>query len=626
MPDAAAGPRLGRAHHPRGLRRHRAQRAWAATSPAPARTRCSTSPPWAEAAYRHFLRNPIAPAPAPQVQDQLLRLRHRLRPGDVQRRRRHRRHPHAATTAPSRPASGSSSPAASAPTRTRRWPSRSSPPARSCSPPSRRAAGLRADRQPRQQAARPHEVGGRQLGFEELQRRDLQGRASSCWPRPPGPAASPPQVEKLGDAPAGVAAGVAATADRPGHAGRAPPAPTPYERWEEANVVRGVAKGTVSAFAWARLGDITAAQFRALAVDPARVRRRGAHHQPPELRVPRPHRGPAARRSTQRLDGHRHGRARRRARPRRRGLPRRRHLQPRRHPVPRPRRRHRRRASRRRASPRSAACASTSPAAPTPAASTTSPTSASSAPSAGPTASRPPATRCCSAATSARRQIEFGEKALRLPGQDRARGRRAGRRAASPTSARPARPSAAGSTASGGAKAVGRRPEGPRRVPHARREPRLLRRLRRDRPVRGRGRRVGVRGLMRRTHRHQRVARAAAGPFTATQFTDDELAELNAEFEHAARRPRSSSGPSTTSAPTWRSTASMTDSVLIDLAVKVDPGDRGRVHRHRLPLPRDARDRRDGAPPLRPQPADHDRAPATTRSSGRSTPRTAARR
>ena len=28
---------VGRAHHPRGVRRHRAQRAWAATSPAPAR-------------------------------------------------------------------------------------------------------------------------------------------------------------------------------------------------------------------------------------------------------------------------------------------------------------------------------------------------------------------------------------------------------------------------------------------------------------------------------------------------------------------------------------------------------------------------------------------------------------
>ncbi len=42
-PRGHARPRLGRADLPGGLRRHRAQRAWAATSPAPARTRSSTS-------------------------------------------------------------------------------------------------------------------------------------------------------------------------------------------------------------------------------------------------------------------------------------------------------------------------------------------------------------------------------------------------------------------------------------------------------------------------------------------------------------------------------------------------------------------------------------------------------
>jgi sulfite reductase beta subunit-like hemoprotein len=42
-------------------------------------------------------------------------------------------------------------------------------------------------------------------------------------------------------------------------------ATTPYRRWETANVVIGVAKGTVSALAYARLGDITAPQFRELA-------------------------------------------------------------------------------------------------------------------------------------------------------------------------------------------------------------------------------------------------------------------------------------------------------------------------------------------------------------------------
>ena len=64
----------------------------AATSPAPAPTRCSTS----RLGRGHLpaLRaQPDRPAPAPQVQDQLLGLRDRLRPGHVQRRRRRRRHP-----------------------------------------------------------------------------------------------------------------------------------------------------------------------------------------------------------------------------------------------------------------------------------------------------------------------------------------------------------------------------------------------------------------------------------------------------------------------------------------------------------------------------------------------------
>ena len=39
----------------------------------------------------------------------------------------------------------------------------------------------------------------------------------------------------------------------------------PYQAWDDANVVRGAAKGTVSAIAYSRLGDITTEQFRALA-------------------------------------------------------------------------------------------------------------------------------------------------------------------------------------------------------------------------------------------------------------------------------------------------------------------------------------------------------------------------
>jgi len=101
------------------------------------------------------------------------------------------------------------------------------------------------------------------LGFEELQRRIFKVRhlllASSSWP-----GGIPAEVEKVGDAPAGRAADVEPTA-----IGQGTPVtlrrPGAYERWEDANVVRGVAKGTVSAYAHAHLGDVTAAQLRGLA-------------------------------------------------------------------------------------------------------------------------------------------------------------------------------------------------------------------------------------------------------------------------------------------------------------------------------------------------------------------------
>jgi sulfite reductase (ferredoxin) len=105
------------------------------------------------------------------------------------------------------------------------------------------------------------------LGFDEVKRRVLKVRhllpASSTWP-----GGIPPEVAEHGDAPAGV------TADREvTKVGHAPEQATPvsigglspYVRWHQANVVRGVANGTVSAYGWASLGDITADQFRALA-------------------------------------------------------------------------------------------------------------------------------------------------------------------------------------------------------------------------------------------------------------------------------------------------------------------------------------------------------------------------
>jgi len=103
------------------------------------------------------------------------------------------------------------------------------------------------------------------MGPDELRERILKERrfllGSATYP-----AGIPDAVRESGDEPAGMATGVAATpvGNDVGVAvtinGR-----DPFTRWEQANVIRGAAKGTVSAVAFARLGDITSAQFRALA-------------------------------------------------------------------------------------------------------------------------------------------------------------------------------------------------------------------------------------------------------------------------------------------------------------------------------------------------------------------------
>ena len=101
------------------------------------------------------------------------------------------------------------------------------------------------------------------LGFEEVQRRVLTIRrflvGSSSWP-----GGIPIEVIEQGDAPAGIATSADVTA-----MGQGTPVvlrrPGAFERWEDSNVIRGAAKGTVSAIAHARLGDVTAAQFRGLA-------------------------------------------------------------------------------------------------------------------------------------------------------------------------------------------------------------------------------------------------------------------------------------------------------------------------------------------------------------------------
>ena len=102
-----------------------------------------------------------------------------------------------------------------------------------------------------------------QLGIDEVRRRVVAIRkllpASATWP-----GGVPEVVTEWGDDPAGVAAGVTPTA-----MGQGTPVTlgtkSDFDRWMEANVVRGAANGTVSAYAWCELGDVTSAQFRSVA-------------------------------------------------------------------------------------------------------------------------------------------------------------------------------------------------------------------------------------------------------------------------------------------------------------------------------------------------------------------------
>ena len=102
-----------------------------------------------------------------------------------------------------------------------------------------------------------------QLGIDEVRRRVVKIRhtlpASSSWP-----GGIPEVVQKVGDAPAGRSSTVAATAVGQGVSVALTPR-DPYQRWVATSVIRGTANGAVSAVAYAALGDITAAQFRALA-------------------------------------------------------------------------------------------------------------------------------------------------------------------------------------------------------------------------------------------------------------------------------------------------------------------------------------------------------------------------
>ena len=101
-----------------------------------------------------------------------------------------------------------------------------------------------------------------QLGIDEVRRRVIKIRttlpASSTWP-----GGIPPEVTAAGDAPAGRGEGEVSEI---GQGVRVElRSSDPFTRWEQASVIRGAADGTVSAVAYAALGDITARQFRELA-------------------------------------------------------------------------------------------------------------------------------------------------------------------------------------------------------------------------------------------------------------------------------------------------------------------------------------------------------------------------
>jgi len=101
------------------------------------------------------------------------------------------------------------------------------------------------------------------LNIDEVRRRVLKVRhtlpASSTWP-----GGIPEEVQKLGDRAAGLSETIEATAVGQGVPVNLTPR-DPYQRWVATSVIYGRANGSVSAVAYAALGDVTADQFRSLA-------------------------------------------------------------------------------------------------------------------------------------------------------------------------------------------------------------------------------------------------------------------------------------------------------------------------------------------------------------------------
>ena len=123
-----------------------------------------------------------------------------------------------------------------------------------------------------------------ELGWDEVQSRILAIRrllpASSSWP-----GGIPEVVTEWGDAAAGRSATVAATP-----MGQGTPvafrSTEPYERWAEANVIRGAENGHGIGLRLVEARRRDLAQFRGLASATREFRRRGSDHEPSEPRVP----------------------------------------------------------------------------------------------------------------------------------------------------------------------------------------------------------------------------------------------------------------------------------------------------------------------------------------------------
>ena len=276
---------------------------------------------------------PLLPAPSPQVQDQLLGLRHRLRPGHVQRRRRHRgdattrgRHGRARVPGLLRRGAGCEPPRGPGPGGVH--PQGAAPPHHRSGP-----AHLRPLRQPRQQAQGPHEVAPGHNG---------RGRAARAHPQR---AQAPARCHHLGrghprDRPARgrrARGGFDGRRPHPGRCARNPQAlrDQPLRPLGDGQRDPGRGQGDRVRLRPRPSGGRDRGPVPRPGRDPARAGVGAAGDQPPERGLPR-----ARRRSA--VDPvpapgrHRHGPARGRAGARRRRLPGRRYLQPGRHPEPGP--------------------------------------------------------------------------------------------------------------------------------------------------------------------------------------------------------------------------------------------------------------------------------------------------